>query len=58
MCYATLLDGEAEPKGRLDSTLAVPLFNEYKKYREAKREVKRKVRCVIMRFISAPLQSS
>ena len=29
MCYGTLLDGEAEPKGT-----QVPLFNEYMKYRE------------------------
>ena len=36
--YGTLLDGEAEPRGRPDSTLPVLLFNEYKKYWEAKRE--------------------
>ena len=45
--YGTLLDGEAEPRGRPDLTLSLPvlLFNEYKKYRDERGDgLLRKVR--------------
>ena len=36
--YGSLKEGEAEPKGRPDTTLPVLLFNEYKKVKEVKKE--------------------
>ena len=36
--YGSLKKGETEPRGRPDTTLPVLLFNEYKKFKEVKKE--------------------
>ena len=36
--YGSLKEGETEPRGRPDTTLPVLLFNEYKKFKEVKKE--------------------
>ena len=36
--YGSLKEGETEPRGRPDTTLPVLLFNEYKNFKEVKKE--------------------
>ena len=36
--YGFKREGEAEPRGRPDTTLQILLFNEYKKLKEVKKE--------------------